>query len=77
MSFNDAVRDVKPLLGARAVLESLAAKAVSDRRSRDPCSSWPLFFYEVASFNLEAVPGKPLGCCSRDMLDVELNMKLR
>ena len=74
MSFNDAVRDVKPLLGTRAVLESLAAKAVSDGRSRDP---WPLFFYEVASFNLEAVPGKPLGCCSRDMLDVELNMKLR
>ena len=75
VSFDDRSKHLEPFLGARAVLEWLAINVQPGEGGKQSKSS--LFQPEIASFQLEATPGKPWGVCSADMLDVERILKMR
>lgn len=74
--FDDERRHVEPLVQAKDILERLNSKETQSKIA-DGTRPRPRFHPEVGSFMLEAIPGKPWGISSDDILDVESNMAWR
>ncbi|KAF1815241.1 GCS-domain-containing protein [Eremomyces bilateralis CBS 781.70] len=85
--FDDEHRKVRLSLRQSDILEALASNeklvkeggGVHDVKRGVPTNGYcaPVFHAEFGRFMLEATPGKPWGIGFKDLLDVELNMKLR
>ncbi len=73
---DDKQRQVRPYLRAANILNRLNREG--EHLGPDGSANQTGEFQpEGGSFNLESMPGKPWGDSSRDLLDVEVNMKSR
>ena len=75
LSYHDQGREARLCLRQAHILNETAKEKLS-LSGKTPMVH-PIFVQEVGSFNLETTPGKPWGIGSRDLLDVEANMKWR